>query len=117
MSNTPRRTIRMSDEEWAAGHAKAQAEGETLTEVLRRLLATYLVDNAYDLDNYGVEYRAVPKDASLTAAQREELTVESITGRYENLRRIYPAKHWHIEKRDVSPYRPVLRTRSSTTGG
>lgn len=28
----------MSDEEWDAGHAKAQAEGETLPAVLRRLL-------------------------------------------------------------------------------
>ena len=39
VTTTPRRTVRMSDEEWDAGHAKAQAEGETLPAVLRRLLA------------------------------------------------------------------------------
>ena len=36
VTTTPRRTARMSDEEWDAGHAKAQAEGETLPAVLRR---------------------------------------------------------------------------------
>lgn len=36
VTTTPRRTVRMSDEEWDAGHAKAQAEGETLPAVLRR---------------------------------------------------------------------------------
>ena len=30
---------------------------------------------------YGVEYRAVPRDPSLTAAQRDELTVAGITGK------------------------------------
>jgi len=107
--STPRRTIRMSDEEWAAGHAKAGAEGETLTEVLRRLLAGYLVGNAKGLNEYGVEYRAVPRDPSLTAAQRDELTVDGITGRYEDVRRLYPAKHWHLEERTVSPYKSATR--------
>lgn len=100
---TPRRTIRMSDEEWAAGHAKAQAEGETLTEVLRRLLAGYLVGNAQGLSDYAVEYRAVPKDAD------SSLSVEYITGRYEDVRRIYPPKHWHLEERTVSPYKSASR--------
>ena len=99
----------MSDEEWAAGHTKAQADGETLTEVLRRLLAGYLVGNAQGLENYGVEYRAVPRDSSLTAAQRDELTVDRVTGRYEDVRRLYPAKHWHLEERTVSPYKSATR--------
>ncbi|WP_157931605.1 hypothetical protein [Mycobacteroides abscessus] len=41
------------DAEWDAGHAKAQS----LTDVLRRLLAGYLVGNAHDLTDYGTEYR------------------------------------------------------------
>lgn len=39
MTRTPRRTLRIPDAEWDAGHAKAQSQGETLTDVLRRLLA------------------------------------------------------------------------------
>ena len=106
MNQTPRRTIRMSDEEWAAGHTKAQAQGETLTEVLRRLLTGYLVDNASGL-NYDVEYRAVPKNADIS------LTVDGIAAKYEDVRRIYPAKHWHLEARTVSPYRPALPRKES----
>jgi hypothetical protein len=101
--------VRFSDEEWTAGHAKAQAEGETLTEVLRRLLAGYLMGKAEGLEKYGVEYRAVPKDSSLTALQRAGLTVERITGSYEDVRRLYPNKHWYLEERTVSPYKPALR--------
>jgi hypothetical protein len=92
----------MSDEEWAAGHTKAQAHGETLTAVLRQLLAGYLVGDASGLD-YDVEYRAVPKDAD------SSLAVQYISGRYEDVRRIYPAKHWHLEERTVSPYKPASR--------
>ena len=102
MTHTPRRTIRMSDEEWSAGHTKAQSQGETITEVLRRLLAGYLVDNASGLD-YGVEYRAVPKNAD------SSLAVDGITGSLEDVRRIYPAKHWHLEERTVSPYKSASR--------
>jgi hypothetical protein len=38
MSLTPRRTLRVPDAEWNAGHARAQGEGDNLTSVLRRLL-------------------------------------------------------------------------------
>lgn len=106
MTHTPRRTIRMSDAEWTAGHTKAQSQGETITEVLRRLLSGYLVDNASGLD-YGVEYRAVPKDAD------SSLAVEGITGSFEDVRRIYPAKHWHLEERTVSPFKPASRGRGT----
>lgn len=73
--------------------------GETLADALRRLLAGYLVGNADELSGYGTEYRATPKDADST------LTVEGITGRFEEVRRLYPPKHWHLEERTVSPYR------------
>jgi hypothetical protein len=109
MSPASRRTIRMSDEEWAAGHAKAKANGETLTEVLRRLLAGYLIGNAQGLVGYDVEYRATPKGNSLTAEQRAEFTVDHITGRYEDVRRLYPAKYWMLEERTVSAYTPAAR--------
>jgi len=103
-THTPRRTIRMSDEEWAAGHAKAHQRGETLTEVLRRLLAGYLVNDPSGLD-YQVEYRAIPRDVG----PRTSLVAEHIRGRYEDVRRIYPAKHWHLEERTVSPYKSATR--------
>jgi len=101
--STPRRTVRIPDTEWDAGHAKAQAQGETLTDVLRRLLAGYLVGNADELSDYGTEYRAIPKDAD------SSLTVECITGRFEDVRRLYPPKHWHLEERTVSPYKASAR--------
>lgn len=97
-----RRTVRMSDKEWADGHAKAQSQGRTLTDVLRGLLAGYLVDDAAGL-GYGVEYRAVPRNAD------EKLAVDGIAGPFEDIRRLYPAKHWHLEERTVSPYKPASR--------
>ncbi len=103
----PRRTIRIPDAEWDAGHVKAQSEGETLTDVLRRLLAGYLVGNSEGLSDYQTEYRAVPRDAD------SSLTVECITGRYEDIRRLYPAKQWRLEERTVSPYKSSMRKSAS----
>lgn len=102
----PRRTLRIPDVEWAAGHSKAQSEGKTLTDVLRHLLAGYLVGNAQGLDDYAVEYKAIPRNADTG------LTVDGITGPYEEVRRIYPAKHWQLEERTVSPYKPASRKAS-----
>lgn len=99
----PRRTIRMSDAEWAAGHTKAQANGETLTEVLRRLLSAYLADDVAGLDGYTTEYRAIPRGAD------ESLAVGGISGPYDVVRRLFPAKHWFLEERTVSPYGPASR--------
>jgi hypothetical protein len=104
-THTPRRTIRMSDEEWAAGHAKARENHETLTDILRRLLGGYLVGNAQGLSDYRIEYRAIPRDVG----PRSSLVVEHISGRYEDVRRIYPAKHWYLEERTVSPYKSATR--------
>lgn len=64
MGSTPRRTLRISDSEWNAGHAKAQSCGETLTDALRRLLAGYLFGNADELSDYGTAYQATQRDAA-----------------------------------------------------
>lgn len=106
---TPRRTVRIPDAEWDAGHVRAQSEGETLTDVLRRLLAGYLVGNAEGLSDYQTEYRVIPRDAD------SSLTVEGITGRYDDVRRLYPAKQWRLEERTVSPYKASTRKSVSPT--
>lgn len=54
MSLAPRRTVRISDAEWDAGHAKAPSEGDNLTSVLRRLLEGCLA-------GHRIEYRATSK--------------------------------------------------------
>lgn len=106
---TPRRTIRFDDAPWEAGQAKAAAEGATLTEVLRWLLDAYLADSHHGLDGYRYEYRATPKSPALSSAAREDLTVTGISGDFEDLRRLYPARTWILEERVVSAYRPAAR--------
>lgn len=39
---TPMRTIRISDEEWAAAQEKAEREGTNVSEVLRQALRDYI---------------------------------------------------------------------------
>lgn len=112
MSSDNRRTLRFDDAPWEAGQAKADADGETLTEVLRRLLDAYLADNHHGLDGYHYEYRATPKDPTLNDTERAEQTVEGITGRFDLVRRLYPAKTWSLEERVVSTYRPPTRKRA-----
>jgi hypothetical protein len=92
----------MSDAEWSAGHARAQAQGQTLTDILRKLLSGYLVGQ-FDDPAYRTEYRAVPKNAD------GSLAVDGITGTYEEVRRLYPAKHWTLQQRTVSPYTSTAR--------
>ena len=41
---TPNRTVRIPDELWEAARAKAEAEGVTLTEIIRRALERFLRD-------------------------------------------------------------------------
>lgn len=106
---TSRRTVRYADLAWAAGQAKAKAEGQTLAEVLRGLLDGYLVNRHQGLHGYGYEYRAIPKDHALTDDQRAALTVDGITGRYDDVRRLYPAKHWLLQERTVSGYQNATR--------
>lgn len=96
MSVTPRRTVRVPGHEWDAGHSKAQDEGDNLTNVIRRLLRGYLSGSS-------IEYLATPKNPSISKP------VSGITGRYEDVRKLYPAKHWRLEERDVSGYRPAGR--------
>jgi predicted DNA binding CopG/RHH family protein len=40
-ARVPHRTVRIPDDEWEAAKAKAAAEGETLSEVIRRALRRY----------------------------------------------------------------------------
>lgn len=95
---TPRRTVRFSDEEWAAGHAKAQAEGDNLTSLLRRLLAGYLAGRR-------IEYQATSK----TLINGEPHVVSGLVGTLDDVQRLYPSSRWIIEEYDVSPPRPVRR--------
>lgn len=47
------------------------------------------------------------------ASQRAAvLNKDVLTGRYEDVRRIYPAKHWILEERTVSPYKSATRKSS-----
>lgn len=103
-----RRTFRLSDEDWAAGHARATADGEHLTDVIRRLLSGYLVDGGVG-EGYEFRYRAVPTTPGLSEDQREALTVSWISGRFEDVRRLYPSRSWRLEECTVSSYRPAVR--------
>ncbi|MCT7372672.1 hypothetical protein [Mycolicibacterium llatzerense] len=109
MTPAPRRTVRFDDAQWEAGQAKAAANNETLAEVLRWLLDAYLTDNHHDLAGYTYQYRATPKDQSLSDTDRENLTVGAITGPFDEVRRHYPARTWLLEERIVAPYRPATR--------
>lgn len=103
-----RRTFRLSDEDWAAGHARAAADGEHLTDVIRRLLSGYLVDGGVG-EGYEFRYRAVPTTPGLSEDQRDALTVSWISGRFEDVRRLYPSRSWRLEECTVSTYRPAVR--------
>lgn len=46
MSNTPRRTVRISTELWTAAAAKASTHGETVADVIRRTLEAYVSTHA-----------------------------------------------------------------------
>lgn len=100
MTVTPRRTVRVPDDEWNAGHAKAQAEGKTLTDVLRRLLSGYLA-------GYRTEYQVTSK----TAVGGTQQVIRGIAGSVEEVKRLYPPTRWTIEEYDVSPTRPVRKKR------
>ncbi|WP_016894103.1 hypothetical protein [Mycobacteroides abscessus] len=96
MSLTPRRTVRVPDDEWDAGHAKAQGEGDNLTSVIRRLLRGYL-------GGHRIEYRVTSK----TTLDGAPVVVSGLTGSLEEIRKLYPAARWKIEEYDISPPRPV----------
>ncbi|MBS1691177.1 MAG: hypothetical protein JST91_02945 [Actinobacteria bacterium] len=98
MSLTPRRTVRIPDDEWNAGHEKAQGDGDNLTSVLRRLLAGYLA-------GHQIYYQATSKLTVNGVAQ----VVRGLEGPLEDIERLYRPSHWTIEEYDVSPPRPVKR--------
>lgn len=96
MSLTPRRTLRVPDSKWNAGHSKAAAEGTNLTKVLNRLLDGYLA-------GHRIEYRVTSK----TALDGAPVVVDGLTGDLTDIRKLYPPSRWLIEEYDVSPPRPV----------
>lgn len=96
---TPRRTVRVPDDEWDAGHAKAQSEGDNLTSVLRRLLTGYIA-------GHRIEYQATSK----TTVNGERQVIRGLIGPLDEIERLYRPSRWIIEEYDVSPPRPV-RTR------
>lgn len=98
MSLTPRRTLRIPDDEWNAGHAKAQEQGDTLTSVLRRLLNGYI-------DGHQIKYQATSKQPVNGVAQ----VIRDLEGPLEDLQRLYRPAQWTLEEYDVSPPRPVNR--------
>ena len=98
MSLTPRRTLRIPDDEWTAGHAKAQSEDDNLTSVLRRLLEGYLA-------GHRIEYRATSKHL----VNGEPHVVSGLVGELDDITRLYPQSRWVIEEYDVSAPRPVKR--------
>jgi hypothetical protein len=94
--STPRRTIRIPDDEWESGLAAAEANGESLSAVIRRRIADYTEGTAT------VEYRA-------TSRTDPGLVVEKIIGDLDEVRSHFPAKHWQVESREVTGYRSVGR--------
>ncbi len=95
--STPRRSIRIPDDEWESGLAAAEANGESLPAVVRRRIADYAEGAAQ-----AVEYRA-------TSRTNPGWVVENITGGLDDVRSHFPAKHWYVESREVTGYRPVGR--------
>lgn len=104
-----RRTIRIADEIWMPGQAKAAQGGETITDVIRRLLAEWLLNNADPKHGYTTEYCAIPK------AGNRALAVEGVRSHYDEVRRLFPPALWQLKERDVSPYRDTRRPGTRTT--
>ncbi len=94
--STPRRTIRIPDDEWESGQQAAEANGETLSAVIRRRVADYI--NGGTTMEYRAASRTIPS-----------LVVENITGDLDDVCAHFPAKHWLIEGREVSSYRAAGR--------
>lgn len=97
--HTPRRSLRVPDAEWDAAALAASHNGETLTAVIRRELVRYAQTSDAPAAAL-VEYRATPKDERFAA-------VVGITGPLEAVRATYPSRHWILEERTVSGYRPA----------
>lgn len=64
---TPMRSFRVDDELWRAAHRAAAANGETLTDVLRRSLQAYIHDSDSGLATDGAAGpNAKPPEESLS---------------------------------------------------
>ncbi|MFV8142224.1 hypothetical protein ACNQR7_32055 [Mycolicibacterium senegalense] len=103
-----RRTLRIADELWIPGQVKAGEHGDTITDVMRRLLAEWLLDGADPDLGYITEYCAIPKTGN------RALAVEGIRGDYDEVRRLFPPALWQLKERDVSPYRDTRRPGTRT---
>lgn len=96
---TPNRTFRCPADEWNAGLAAADANGEHLPAVIRRAIADYVSQSG---DGFRTEYRA-------TSRADPQMVVNGIEGYLADVRRQFPSKHWHLESCRRSPYQPVGR--------
>ncbi len=87
--------------------AAAAHNGETISSVIRRAITTYTMVQAADLASYHTEYRATSKvDLGDGPA-----VITGIRGDLDAIRQLYPPSKWHIDERDVSPYRASKRRR------
>ncbi|WP_195165901.1 hypothetical protein [Mycobacteroides abscessus] len=91
--------IRIPADEWDATVARANEDGRTINEVAAHLL------RAYHQCGIRTEYRATPIDPQLGR------TVDNIAGEHSDVRRLFPAKYWDIDEREVFGYQPVRRTK------
>lgn len=98
MALTPRRTLRVPDDEWNAGQAKAESEGTNLANVLRSLLSGYLAGRR-------IEYQVTSKRPVNGAPQ----VIRGLTGPVDAIERLYRPSLWILEEYDVSAPRPVKR--------
>lgn len=96
MSVTPRRTLRVPDGDWNAGQSKAQGEGKTITDVLRRLLSGYLA-------GHRIEYRATSK----IEINGQPVIVAGLSGNLSDLKKLFPRAQWTLDEYDVSPPRTI----------
>lgn len=101
-----RRTIRIPDEEWDAAGALADAEGETRSDLVRRLLRQEAMRKP-DSIGFRTEFRATL--LTPVAGSDAPIVHDRLTGAEDELRKVFPRTTWDLEARDVSPWRPASR--------
>ena len=89
MSLTPRRTVRVPDDEWDAGHARAQE---------RRRQS----DQRAPMSTRRIHRRK-------TTVNGEPQVVRGLVGTLDEIERLYRTSRWIIEEYHVSLPRPVKR--------
>lgn len=95
-ASTPRRTIRVPDDEWEAALRAAAANHEVLAAVIRRRIADYAHGDTT------TEYRA-------TSRTLPGLVVDNIVGDFDAVKAHFPTKHWLLQARDVTTHQPARR--------